>query len=61
MYRVSVLARIPAKGSNFTDWACIDAKGFRFGDWAEIGFWLDDCGYNSTDHRVEIVFTEGDN
>jgi hypothetical protein len=29
---------------------------FRFGQWAEIGFWLDDKGYNDRRYRVTISF-----
>jgi hypothetical protein len=34
----------------------IDRKEFSFGDWSEIGFWLDDNGYNEARYSVAINF-----
>ena len=33
-------------------------KTFPFGEWAEIGLWLDDHGYNTGRHHLEVRFIE---
>ena len=34
-----------------------DERDFSFGNFAEIGYWLDEYGYNEPEYRVEISFT----
>lgn len=34
----------------------VDAVTFPFGEWKEIGFWLDDCGYNDKGFKLTITF-----
>lgn len=53
MYRVTVKYLSSQGGLH---WEPVDAKGFEFGDWKEIGFWLDDCGYNRKGYQATIVF-----
>lgn len=36
----------------------IDSRNFKFGTWAEIGFWLDNYGYNNDHYKVVIYFNE---
>jgi hypothetical protein len=35
----------------------VDNHDFNFGEWSEIGFWLDDHGYNGDAYEVKITFT----
>jgi hypothetical protein len=39
--------------------SAIDKEAFPFGEFKEIGYWLDDKGYNDARYRVMIDFTEG--
>ncbi len=52
MYHVKVYTiRAMAKGKP------LDTLSVPFGQFKEIGFWLDNCGYNEPDFWVIINFT----
>jgi hypothetical protein len=36
----------------------MDKETFPFGQFKEIGYWLDNCGYNDSRYKVTIIFQE---
>ena len=36
----------------------VDAMTVPFGKWSEIGYWLDDRGFNQPQYKVVIRFVE---
>lgn len=42
----------------FVNNEAVDTRDFSFGTWKEIGFWLDNYGYNDPEYNVKIKFSK---